>query len=313
MTGPRRVPPRRVGAIDLGTNTATLLVAQSGPRRSVVPVFERELYPRLGEALDRTGHLSPVACARALDAVATLASDADAYGVESLSAVGTSALRDGDRGGVFLAELRRLVPSLRAIAAEEEAFLATSGVLVATSLEGPFVCIDVGGGSTEIVFGESHGGAGSFAVHASHSLALGSVRLHDRHRAAPAPYLDAYGDARTLLFHELPNLRAGARCVVAAAGTAATVGAVALQGQGRPWSEGACIDVSALDDVCLQLAALDVRSRAALHPRLEHRADVAPFGAIILQAIAHHLDASSLRVTSAGVAWGLASRLLTGA
>jgi exopolyphosphatase/pppGpp-phosphohydrolase len=124
------------------------------------------------------------------------------------------------------------------------------------------------------------------------------------------PYLDAYGDARTLLFEALPDLRAAGRAVVAVAGSAATVGALVLQAHGRPWEEGVCIDARAVDDVCELLVSLDLDARAALHSWLAQRADVAPFGAIVLQAVLHHLDAEELHTSSAGVRWGLALELL---
>lgn len=303
-------PPRRVGAIDLGTNTAMLLVAERGPAGELVPVHEEELYPRLGEGLEAHGTLAPEARTRTLDAVRRLADRASEYGAHTLSLVGTSALREGDRDGAFLAELRGVVPDARAIDGEEEARLATAGALAATGVRGPFVCIDVGGGSTEVVVGEAREAGDGFTVHAAHSLRLGSVRLHGRHLDSEEPYLDAYGDARTLAFHELSSLRAAGSLVVAVAGTAATVGALVLQANGEPWREGVWVHARAVDDVVELLVSLDEDERAALHPWLAARADVAPYGAIVLQALLHHLDAEEVCVSSAGVRWGLALALL---
>jgi exopolyphosphatase / guanosine-5'-triphosphate,3'-diphosphate pyrophosphatase len=302
--------PRRVGAIDLGTNTAMLLVAERGPAGELVPVHEEELYPRLGEGLEALGTLAPEARTRTLDAVRRLAERAEEYGAHTLSLVGTSALREGDPTGAFLAELRRVVPAARAIDGEEEARLATAGALAATGVAGPFVCIDVGGGSTEVVVGDTYGTAGAFTMTTATSLRLGSVRLHGRHRDSEEPYLDAYGDARTLAFHELSALRAEGRSVVAVAGTAATVGALVLQAHGQPWSEGTWLHTRAVDDVVELLVSLDEDERTALHPWLAARADVAPYGAIVLQALLHHLDAEEVCVSSAGVRWGLALELL---
>ena len=301
---------RRVGAIDLGTNTAMLLVAERGPAGELVAVHESELYPRLGEGLAVTGTLGSEACARTLDAVRRLAATAATYEIHTLSLVGTSALREGDLDGEFLAALRSVVPAARVIDGGEEARLAAAGALAATGVEGPFVCIDVGGGSTEVVVGDARGPGGAFTVHAAHSLRLGSVRLHDRHIDSEEPYLDAYGDARTLAFHELSSLKAAKRSVVAVAGTAATVGALILAAHGEPWREGAWLHTRAVDDVIELLVSLDEDERASLHPWLAARADVAPYGAIVLQAILHHLDAEEVCVSSAGVRWGLALELL---
>jgi exopolyphosphatase/guanosine-5'-triphosphate,3'-diphosphate pyrophosphatase len=308
--GDPEASPRRVAAIDLGTNTAMLLVAERGAAGELVPVFDRELYPRLGEGLEQAGTLSPEARARTLEAVRDLAAEARSYGAHTLSLVGTSALREGDRGGAFLAELRAIVAEARAIGGEEEARLTTMGALAATGVRGPFVCIDVGGGSTELVVGVAEASGAGFTVELARSLPLGSVRLRGRHADSEEPYLDAYGDARTLLFEALPELRAGGRAVVAVAGSAATVGALVLQAHGRPWEEGVLIDARAVDDVCELLVSLDLEERARLHPWLAQRADVAPFGAIVLQAALHHLGAEELHTSSAGVRWGLALELL---
>jgi exopolyphosphatase/guanosine-5'-triphosphate,3'-diphosphate pyrophosphatase len=312
MSSPRdpAATPRRVAALDLGTNTAMLLVAERGRSGELVPVVDRELYPRLGEGLEASGALSPAARARTLAAVRELAEEARSYGAHTLSLVGTSALREGDPGGAFLAELRAIVHDARVIDGEEEARLTTLGALAATGVRGPFVCIDVGGGSTELVVGVADEVGAGFTVELARSLPLGSVRLGGRHASSEEPYLDAYGDARTLLFEALPELRAAGRAVVAVAGSAATVGALVLQAHGRPWEEGARIDARAVDDVCELLVALDLEARARLHPWLAQRADVAPFGAIVLQAALHHLGADELVTSSAGVRWGLAIELL---
>ena len=188
--------------------------------------------------------------------------------------------------------------------------MTTAGALAVTGTHGDFVCIDVGGGSTEVVVGTSNGPRAPFVVHESVSLRLGSVRLHGRHAASDEPYLDAYGDARTLLFEALPTLRAGACTVVAVAGSAATVGALALQVRGEPWREGATIPTVDVDATVERLVLTDEEDRAALHPWLAQRADVAPYGAIVLQAALHHLDEREVVVSTAGVRWGLAVELL---
>jgi exopolyphosphatase/guanosine-5'-triphosphate,3'-diphosphate pyrophosphatase len=206
--------------------------------------------------------------------------------------------------------LREVVPAARVIDADEEARLATAGALAATGVEGPFVCIDVGGGSTEVVVGETAARGEGFTVGRAASLRLGSVRLHGRHQDSEEPYLDAYGEARTLAFQELSGLSAAGRVVIAVAGTAATVGALVLQATGEAWREGVWLDARAVDDVVQMLVAVDEDERAALHPWLAARADVAPYGAIVLQALLHHLDAEEVCASSAGVRWGLALELL---
>jgi len=301
---------RRVGAIDLGTNTAMLLVLEERDDGVLHPLVELELYPRLGEELERTGHLDRAARTRTLSAVRSLVKAASEYAPHTLSLVGTSALREGDRDGAFLAELRSVVPSARVIDGAEEARMTTAGALAVTATRGDFVCIDVGGGSTELVVGSARGPRAPFEIDDAVSLRLGSVRLHDRHAASEDPYLDAYGDARTLLFEALSSLRAEARTVIAVAGSAATVGALALQDRGEPWREGATIATVEVDAVVERLVRTDEHERAALHPWLAQRADVAPYGAIVLQAALHHLDARDVVVSSAGVRWGLAVELL---
>ena len=302
--------PRRVGAIDLGTNTAMLLVLEERDDGVLHPLVDVELYPRLGDGLERTGHLDPAARARTLAAVQRLVTTASEYAPHTLSLVGTSALREGDRDGRFLAELRSLVPSARVIDGPEEARMTTAGALAVAETHGDFVCIDVGGGSTEVVVGTSNGPRAPFVLQETVSLRLGSVRLHGRHGAGDEPYLDAYGDARSQLFQALPVLRAEHRSVLAVAGSAATVGALALQERGEPWREGATVPTDEVDATVERLVLTDEEDRAALHPWLAQRADVAPYGAIVLQAALHHLDAREVVVSTAGVRWGLALELL---
>ncbi len=312
MTASMTSGVRRVGAIDLGTNTAMLLVVEAsadGTRRVLV---DRELYPRLGEGLDEAGCLSGAARERTLKAVRALADEARCYDTQTLSLVGTSALRDGDKDGSLLAELRAIVPSSRVIDGAEEARLTTSGALAVTGVRGAFVCIDVGGGSTEVVFGETAQATHAFEVRFAASLPLGSVRLHGRHAEADEPFLEAYGDARTLLFDALPCMSVDSHTVIAVAGSAATVGALALMARDEAWHEGARIGTREVDAVVERLVLTSEDDRAAMHPWLAQRADVAPYGAIVLQAVLHHLAVRELVVSTAGVRWGLAIDLLDG-
>lgn len=302
----------RVGAIDLGSNTAMLLVLEeSGPGADLRPLLERELFPRLGDGLKGTQKLSEKAKSRTLRAVQSLADEANTYGLHTLSLVGTSALRRGDPDGVFLRELRTIVPSARVIDGDTEARLSASGALAVTRVTGDFVCIDVGGGSTEVLLGHK-GGAHPYAFSTSFavSLPLGSVELFDRFQSADEPFLDAYGFARSLLLDTLNAPSTATATAIAGAGSAAAVGAVALLRRQENWHEGARVSSLEVDDTVELLASLSEDDRARVHPWIAERADVAPFGAIVLQAVMHHLQLSEVVVTTAGVRWGLALELL---
>ena len=176
----------RVAAIDCGTNSIRLLIAEAGPDGSLVELDRRTEIVRLGQGVDATGEFHPDALARtfaATDAYAALIRDA---GVPSRRTrfVATSASRDARNREVFFAGIRdRLGVTPEVISGDTEAQLSFAGALsrVDPAAE-PVLVIDIGGGSTELIVG-----SGAGVVESAISLDIGSVRLTERFLRAAHP------------------------------------------------------------------------------------------------------------------------------
>ncbi|HEM47322.1 MAG TPA: Ppx/GppA family phosphatase [Alphaproteobacteria bacterium] len=178
MTPDERAGPGgpRVAAIDLGTNSVRLIVAEvDGPGTYRVLDDERE-QTRLGHRLHETGRIDPERGERTLEALQRMQAIAESYGVEELRAVGTAALREAANGPAFARAAReRFGLDIQAISPEEEAELAMRSVRKHFPLgEGGTAIVDIGGGSLEVVFTTAG------MIHQVHSMPLGAVRLTER-------------------------------------------------------------------------------------------------------------------------------------
>ncbi|MGH4021991.1 MAG: exopolyphosphatase [Pseudonocardiaceae bacterium] len=290
----------RVAAIDCGTNSIRLLVADltigdDGSR--VLHDVHREMrIVRLGQDVDATGRLAPEALERTRASVADYAAIATCTGVDRARMVATSATRDAANRDDFFGMVRdALGTEAEVITGEEEAQLSFTGAV--GDLEpgdGPFLVVDVGGGSTEVVLGSWDGVRAD--VHAARSVDVGCVRITERHLRADPP---AEGDvgaarefaARTLAdaFTEVPVEKS--RSWVGVAGTVTTLSAVA---QGLPAYDAARthlsrLPLSQLRDVAANLLSATHEERSAnpaIHPG---RVDVIAGGALIVQVLAEEL------------------------
>ena len=158
---------RRVAAVDCGTNSLRLLLADVDPGRAeLTDVVRRMEIVRLGQGVDKTGRLAPEALARTIAVLRDYADIIAGSGAQAVRMVATSATRDADNAAEFV----RLVKEVLGVAPEvltgaEEAVLSFTGAtaeLAAGPDRRPFLVTDIGGGSTEFVLGPGgYGGAGS--------------------------------------------------------------------------------------------------------------------------------------------------------
>lgn len=304
----------RVAAIDIGTNSVLLLVAEVGPL-GISPLVERAEITRLGQGVDRTRALAPEAVARTLACLGRYGEELRAMGVTAVDVVGTSAMRDAAGGDALRARATELLGvEPRTISGTEEAELTFHGALAGLSLAPrPVFVFDIGGGSTEVIVGDP-GGAISAAV----SLDVGSVRMTERHvRSDPprAEELDAIrADVRAAL--RGAPLPRGPVTVVGVAGTVTTLAAVALRV--APYEaariHGARLTFAELSALRARLSALPLDERTKL-PGLEpKRADVIVAGAVVAEEVLRAIAGTGgavpeLVVSDRGVRWGLALRL----
>ena len=304
----------RVAAIDIGTNSVLLLVAEVGAE-GLVALVERAEITRLGQGVDRSRALAPDAVERTLACLARYADELRAMGVSVLDVVGTSAMRDAAGGDELRARATALLGvEPRVIPGPEEAALTFEGALTGLALPpGPVFVFDIGGGSTEVIVGDRDG-----AVHAAASLDVGCVRMTERHLRTDPPSADELelvrADVRAALRHA-PVPPPGAT-VVGVAGTVTTLGALAFDVTPYDGSRvhGARLSFSMLAALRERLASVSLAERRALRGLDPRRADVIVAGAVVAEEVLLALAPSGasppdLVISDRGVRWGLVGRL----
>jgi len=289
-----------VAAIDVGTNTALLTIADGGE-----PVEERAEIVRLGEGLDKSGRLKDEAIARTVAVVADYAEAIARHGCTRVAAVTTEAVRKAANGGDFVARaseaLAKVGGRMEVIDGEREARLcwrAVSGAF--PSLAGPRTVVDIGGGSTELIVGERE-------VEGVISLPIGSVRLTERCVAHdPATNDDAARLAATVdeALTQAPPLRGA---LVGIAGTVTTLAAMAqrLDSYDATRVHGSRLTRAQVDGLAALLQATPLAAKKRMPGLDPKRADVIYAGAVILARVMARAGAAECLVSDRGIRWGL--------
>jgi exopolyphosphatase/guanosine-5'-triphosphate,3'-diphosphate pyrophosphatase len=295
---------RRFAAIDIGTNSVLLTVAEE-VNGALRPILERAEITRLGEGTAATGQLSPLGIQRTLAVLAEYADSARALGAERTAAVATSAARDATNGGEFLEQARRttgLEPEI--IAGAREAELSFQAALADFGAPGkPLLVVDIGGGSTEFAYGSR----GPPSFHAS--LDIGAVRLTERFVGGDPPSAWERASVRATIdraLEDLPPAPAGSE-LVALAGTATTLCTLALRLAQFDATRvhGAKLSRAQVHSLCERLWSLPLSGRLALPGLQPGRADVIPVGAEILTRVMERLRFVTVTISDRGVRWGL--------
>jgi exopolyphosphatase/guanosine-5'-triphosphate,3'-diphosphate pyrophosphatase len=289
----------RVGAVDCGTNSIRLLIADVTEVHGGLDLrdLHREMrIVRLGQGVDATGEFAPEALERTRAALVDYAVALRRKGVERVRMTATSAARDAGNRDEFFAMVRgTLGIDAEVISGEEEAALSFVGAVGDLDPEdGPFLVTDVGGGSTELVVGSLVDGEAR--VEAAYSADIGSVRITERCLAGDPPTADEVARAREVTSAALEAAFAavpveGVRTWVGVAGTTTTLSAVALR---LTEYDPAAVHLSRLtsDDLHRVSAELLGMSRAergmhgSIHPG---RIDVIGGGALIVDTLAREL------------------------
>lgn len=275
----------RVAAIDCGTNSIRLLIADVDTAAgTLTDVVRRMEVVRLGQGVDRTGEFAPAALERTLAVTAEYAAQCNAEGVEGIRFTATSASRDARNRQEFIDGVRALVGvEPEVITGPEEAALSFKGALSALdpSLPGPYLVVDLGGGSTELVIGDE-------APIAAHSMDVGCVRITERHLRDDPPSADQIRHARRDVRAELDvaNLEvplAKTRTLVGLAGSITTVTAHALNltEYSREAINGAQLSIAAAQRSCEALLQADRITRSEMPFMHPGRVDVIGAGALV--------------------------------
>ena len=300
----------RVAAIDCGTNSIRLLVADvEGDRKADV---HREMrVVRLGQGVDRTGELAPEAIERTRLALVDYAATCRALGVEATRMVATSASRDARNSSDFRDMVQQVLgaePDV--VSGDEEAALSFDGATRGLDpAGGPFLVMDIGGGSTELVLGTT-------SVEAGRSVDVGCVRLTERHLRDDPPTLaqiaaaEADVDAALALARETVPVEK-ACTAIGLAGSVTTVAALAL---GLTAYDPERIHLSRISaaqarELSDRLLAMTREERAALPVMHPGRVDVIGAGALVLATLVDRLELPEVLVSEAdildGIAWSI--------
>lgn len=316
----------RVAAIDCGTNSIRLLVADADPAVGTLLDLDRRMeVVRLGQGVDRTGRIAPEAMVRTLDAARRYAEVCEGLGVEAVRFVATSASRDAENREEFVAGVRAaLGVEPEVIGGVEEAALSFRGAtgVLGSRHPGPFLVVDLGGGSTEVVLGEN-------APECAYSMDVGCVRITERHLRSdpptPAEIAAAVADVRAALDLAGEVVPFGrTRTLVGLAGSVTTVTAHALDLPAYDPSriDGAVLGVDAVTAACDDLLTRGRESRAALGFMHPGRVDVIGAGALVWREVVRRVRAEVEAAGGAltdivtsehdildGIAWSVAERV----
>ncbi|MFC8595698.1 Ppx/GppA phosphatase family protein [Streptomyces atroolivaceus] len=311
----------RVAAIDCGTNSIRLLVADVDPATGDFTELDRRMrIVRLGQGVDRTGRLAPEALERTFDACREYAEAVKELGAERIRFVATSASRDAENSDTFVRgvlEILGVEPEV--ITGDQEAQLsfdgATKELVGSDHLEKPYLVVDIGGGSTEFVVGDDR-------VRAARSVDIGCVRMTERHLVLDGAVVDpatpdrvaairADIDAALDLAEETVPLSSAAT-LVGLAGTVTTVAAMAL-GLEEYDSEAihhSRVSLEQVREITGRLLASTHAERAAVPAMHPGRVDVITSGALVLLAVMERTGAREVVVSEHdildGIAWSAA-------
>ena len=308
---------RRVAAIDCGTNSIRLLVAEEDSDGSLRDIARDMKIVRLGYGVDRTGRLDPKAIARTLDATREYAKVIETSDVEGVRFAATSASRDAENRAEFIDGVREILGiEPEVIEGTEEASLSYRGAVATLPDPGPSprLIVDIGGGSTELVYGEDE-------PLAEISLDMGSVRLTERHlsadRVSEGDIEAATRDIDALLDSAARAIDfASVRGIVGVAGTVTTLTAIALglEEYTPELSHGASIDpedFTALSYRILRSSSTELSAFPAIHPG---RVDVIGAGALIwariLERVANEGSLERITTSEHDILDGLAMSVL---
>ncbi|WP_433090375.1 exopolyphosphatase [Dactylosporangium sp. CA-052675] len=299
-----------MAAIDCGTNSVRLLIADVSGDSEISDVTRQMRIVRLGEGVDRTGRLSEAAIERTRLALVDYAADIAGAGVDAARMVATSASRDAGNAADFRAMvLDTLGFPPEVITGDEEARLSFSGAVRGLTAEAPYLVVDIGGGSTEFVVGERD-------VEAAISVDIGCVRMTERHLRAdpPAPeqIAAAEADIEAAVDRALAAVDgARARTLVGLAGSVTTVAALALGlGEYDPKrihrARISAADVAKVTAGLLGQSAAQRLEHPVMHPG---RADVIGAGALILRVIVDRVGVDSVIASESDILDGIALSL----
>ena len=302
----------RLAAIDVGTNTIRLTVAEVESDGTFRILDEEREMVRLGEHLDRTGRLSDEAIERALAAIGKMKAISDGFEVTEIRAIATSAVREAANGRAFCREaLRRHKVRIDVISGEEEAQLAFGSATRHFNLEGRSTAVvDIGGGSVEVIL------AAGTVIDQVHSLPLGAVRvterlvksdpLREKHWKVMRKEID-----RSIRAIGRPLHRA--EIMVGSGGSFTALAHLAKwQREGRHGSvQGYVLTPAEVVHLLDQLREAPLERRRQIPGLSPDRADIIVAGATVISRLVKRLGTQQILVNERGIREGLLLRMIS--
>ncbi len=293
----------KIAAIDIGTNTALLLVAEVTKQNEIIPIAQEEKIVRLGQGVDRAENLNLEAIGRTLRAIREQVKIAEDLGVEKILISGTSAVRDAANRETLLSEIKNNFGiTMQILSGDEEAELTYFGALSNKNLQGDILLVDIGGGSTEFIFGTQQ------KIKHAFSLNIGSVRLTERF-IRNDPITDTeYKSIRRAVKEQLSSLKSlDAGQLMGIAGTITTLAAMHLQMNTYDSAkvDNSLLTISQAEKIVSDLKKETLSQRRKFLGLKPERADVILAGALILLEVMQHFKFNATLVSDRGVRFGL--------
>ena len=307
---------RRVAAVDCGTNSIRLLIADVDPDRATLSDVDRRMeIVRLGQGVDTTGRLAPEALDRTLKALRGYAGLIESRGAEAVRMVATSATRDAANADEFTRRVTEVLGTgPEVVGGDEEARLSFLGATaeLGASVAAPYLVTDIGGGSTEFVLGQ-HG-----QVASALSVNVGCVRMTERHLRDDPPSRAQIAAATADIDRAIAQAAAvvdvsRARTLVGLAGSVTTVAGVALDlpAYDPERLHHSRLAAAQVHQVTTRLLAQTRAERARIPVMHPGRIDVIGGGALILDRIMIRLGLAEVLVSEHdildGIAWSIAT------
>ena len=300
---------KNIAAIDCGTNSIRLLISRVDDDGNLTEITRRMIIVRLGEGVDATGKFSDAALSRVFAACDEYAELIKTHEVSAIRFIATSASRDVSNRDEFATGVKaRLGCELEVISGETEAELSFAGATfeLAKKFAGPYLVLDIGGGSTEIVLGTDKP---EFA----RSVNIGCVRMTERHLNQDPPSAESIQaatkdieDAITLAAEIVPFEKA--ITVIGLAGSVTTVAAMALglDKYDREAIHGSVISAQSIHGTAEKFLSMTREQRAALPYMHPGRVDVIGAGALVLDRIVRRIKVESIVVSEQDILDGIA-------
>jgi len=304
---------RRVAAVDCGTNSIRLLIADIDPERKVLTDIARDMrIVRLGEGVDRTGRLSAAALDRTMGALRDYAKLIGQASPQAVRMVATSATRDAENSQEFVDRVKEVLGvAPEVVTGDEEAALSFTGATrELTDTPSPYLVTDIGGGSTEFVLGGPEGVSGG------RSVDIGCVRMTERHlHGDPPPEAEIAAATRDidsaldLVATAIPAETA--RTLVGLAGSVTTIGGIALglRAYDANRIHHSRVPAGQVHEIATGLLGQTREQRAAIGVMHPGRVDVIGAGALVLDRIMTRFGFAEVLVSEHdildGIAWSL--------